>query len=104
MQPMETVTNAIWSVLDTIIDPELGLPITDLGLITEVSVREGDVAIEIVPTTPVCPLGEYLAGQIRQRVSAIAGVTTVAVSINRTDVWTRDRLSLHARDVLGINR
>jgi metal-sulfur cluster biosynthetic enzyme len=99
-----TITESVYEALGTVIDPEIGLPITDLGLVADVTVDGSTVGVDLVPTTPVCPLGEYLAGVVRQRLSALPGIEHVTVSINRMDKWTPERLSAHARDVLGIMR
>jgi metal-sulfur cluster biosynthetic enzyme len=45
--------------LRTVVDPELGINLVDLGLVYNVAV-EGDVAsVELTMTSPACPLSEY---------------------------------------------
>ncbi len=90
-----------WSALDSVIDPELGLPITDLGLVYEVSVTDGDLHVEMTTTTPICPLGEYLTGQAKTALAGIDGVGNVEIMLTQEPPWTPDRLSERARRQLG---
>lgn len=92
----------VWDVLGTIIDPELGLPVTDLGLIYEVDVREGIVSIDMTTTTPICPLGNYLVSTARDHVLALPWVTEAKVELVSQPAWTPERLSQHARRMLGL--
>jgi metal-sulfur cluster biosynthetic enzyme len=92
----------VWQVLETVIDPELGLPLTDLGLVYEVELAEGTVRVEMTTTTPICPLGDYLAGMVRDRLLALDWTTGVDVALTHDPPWSADRLSTEARRVLGI--
>ena len=42
--------------LKTIVDPELGVNIIDLGLVYGVDIQEGDVTVRMTLTSPACPL------------------------------------------------
>ena len=46
--------------LRDVLDPELGLNIVELGLIRDVSMRDDEVHIEMILTTPYCPYGPAL--------------------------------------------
>ena len=46
---------AVRSVLETVMDPELGLSVIDLGLIREVHFLEGRTLVRMMLTTPFCP-------------------------------------------------
>ncbi len=95
------VEGAAWAALEQVIDPELGLPITDLGLVYEVSVTDGDLHVEMTTTTPICPLGEYLTGQAKTALAGIKGAGTVEIVLTQEPPWTPDRLSERARRQLG---
>lgn len=98
----QSPTEQVWDVLDTIIDPELGLPVTDLGLIYRVEVEDGLVTVDMTTTTPVCPLGDYLIAVTRRGVLAIPWVTDVRVNIVHEPAWAPERLSRRARQALGL--
>ncbi|HXS81312.1 MAG TPA: iron-sulfur cluster assembly protein, partial [Methylomirabilota bacterium] len=46
---------AVRSVLETVMDPELGLSVIDLGLIREVHFLDGKTLVRMMLTTPFCP-------------------------------------------------
>ena len=92
---------AAWKALDRVIDPELGLPITDIGLVYGVEATDGDVTVELTTTTPICPLGDYLTGQAKAQLAGLEGVRSVAINLTQDPPWTTDRLRDRARQVLG---
>jgi metal-sulfur cluster biosynthetic enzyme len=78
----------IMEALEPIQDPELRLGIVDLGLIYDVDVDEdGMVDVMMTLTTPACPLGPLLIGQIQDSVMDLPGVKDVNVEITFTPPW-----------------
>lgn len=55
----------ILNVLQTVLDPEIGISVIDLDLIREVSFAGGEAEIKMLLTTPFCPYGPMLTDQIR---------------------------------------
>ena len=53
--------------LRTVIDPEIGLNIVELGLLRNVEVEEEEdtATITMILTTPFCPYGPQLIDQVR---------------------------------------
>ena len=73
------------SVLDAlrqVRDPDLHKDIVTLGFIKDLKIEGGDVSFRIVLTTPACPVKEQLEGAAREVVGAIAGVTSVNVTMD----------------------
>jgi metal-sulfur cluster biosynthetic enzyme len=69
-------------------DPELRLSIVDLGLIYDVDVDEdGMVDVVMTLTTPACPLGPLLIGQIQDALMDLPGVKDVDVEITFSPPW-----------------
>jgi len=60
-EKQEKILNALQSVLD----PEIGLSVIDLDLIREVQFTPEEAEIRMVLTTPFCPYGPMLIGQIQ---------------------------------------
>lgn len=88
-------------ILKTIEDPELFLDIWFLGLIYHVDVQEnGQVNVEMTFTSPMCPAGPQLIGQIKERVSALNGVTGVEVTVVFVPPWVP---SEEVKETLGIS-
>ena len=70
---------AVRGILAGVVDPELHAPITDLGMVGEVTVTEGRAAVQIVLTTLGCPLRAQIAREVRARVASLPGITDVEV-------------------------
>jgi metal-sulfur cluster biosynthetic enzyme len=80
----ERVTEALRSV----IDPELGLSVVDLGLVYDVAIRGAEVEVLMTLTTPGCPLHDTMAEWARAAIAALPGVRTVAVRITFDPPWS----------------
>src|SRR3989304_4796111 len=57
--------NDILAALKTVIDPELGINIVDLGLVYNVTRNANGIDIALTMTTPACPLGEMMSEEIK---------------------------------------
>jgi metal-sulfur cluster biosynthetic enzyme len=98
MITVEEVNDALREV----IDPELGLDFVELGLIYGVEIEaSGAVKITYTLTTPGCPIGPQVEGQMQEFVSEIEGVTSVAPELVFTPPWSTDRMSEDAKFALG---
>ena len=85
-------------------DPELRMSIVDLGLIYDVAVdQDGMVDVVMTLTTPACPLGPLLIGQIQDVLMDLPGVKDVNVEISFSPPWDpRTMASDEIRMQLGI--
>ncbi len=92
---------AILERLRGVIDPELGVGIVDLGLVYGVQVCGPVVRVRMTTTTPACPIGEYLAGAVRQAVVEGGGVLGVDVQLTHEPRWSPDAMSKAAKARLG---
>ncbi|MBA3243233.1 MAG: P-loop NTPase, partial [Acidobacteria bacterium] len=80
---MAHVTEAdVYGALSQIIDPDLHKDIVRLGFIKDLKIEGGGVSFRIVLTTPACPVKEQMETQARELVSALPGVTSVAVTMD----------------------
>ncbi len=68
--------------LKQIIDPDLKKDIVTLGFIHNLEVSGGDVSFTIMLTTPACPVKEQMESDAQRIVSALEGVTSVAVKMD----------------------
>jgi metal-sulfur cluster biosynthetic enzyme len=98
MITVEEVNDALREV----IDPELGLDFVELGLIYGVEIEPaGAVKITYTLTTPGCPIGPSVEGQMQEFVGEIDGVTSVDSELVFTPPWSPDRMSEDAKFALG---
>jgi ATP-binding protein involved in chromosome partitioning len=78
--PATTVEEAIGAALATVDDPEIRRPITELGMVRDVTLRPDGVAvIGLLLTVAGCPLKDKLRNDITRAVGAVDGVTGVEV-------------------------
>lgn len=99
---VDAPATAIWGALGEVIDPELGLSITELGLVYEAELDADGVAhVVFTTTTPVCPLGEYLTRLIEFRLRDVPGVDHVEIELVRQPLWHPDMMTDDARRKLG---
>jgi metal-sulfur cluster biosynthetic enzyme len=94
----------IEKVLAGVPDPELGISITDLGLIYDVKVdKKGNVEILMTLTTIGCPLFNLISDPIREKVKAVSGVSGVEINLTFEPPWTPDKMSKEAKMQLGLS-
>ena len=62
----------VTEALKDVIDPELGINVVDLGLIYDMSVEEGNIAVlQMTLTSAACPLQDVIEEQARTVLSSI---------------------------------
>ena len=83
-------------------DPELNLNVIDLGLIYGITVDGGKVNIDMSLTTPACPSGPQIMGDVERMVKSVGGVTEVAVNLVWSPLWTPDRIEPRVRAYMGL--
>lgn len=96
-----TGTDEIWRVLATILDPEFGINLVDLGLIYDVAIEGADVRVAMTLTSAGCPAGEMMLDGVQRAVEGLPGVGAVRVDLVWEPPWTPEMLSAEARAQLG---
>jgi len=91
----------IMSALSLVYDPEINIPITDLGLVYKVDIDSSDVVIDFSLTSPGCPLADYLENEIRKYVSEVDGVGSITTNLVWTPYWGPELMNDEARLSLG---
>ncbi|MEM3396514.1 MAG: iron-sulfur cluster assembly protein [Thermoplasmata archaeon] len=67
--------------LNEVLDPETGISVMDMGLVQNLSVKDGIVHLVFVPSSPFCPLGVRIAFDIKNKVKGIAGVKGIDMRV-----------------------
>ena len=91
----------VTEALRTVIDPELGENIVDLGLVYDISIDEGTVNITMTATTPGCPATGFLKDGAANSVERVAGGKSVDVTMTFEPRWTPSRIKPAVRASLG---
>lgn len=87
----------------TIMDPELGISIVDLGLVYGCEVKDGDVHVRMTLTSPACPVGPVIQAQVHQAVKKLPWAKEVKVELVWSPRWDpKTMASEDARMELGI--
>ena len=79
---------AIRAALETVMDPEIGLSVIDLGLIRQVDVQPGHTHIKMMLTTPFCPYAPQMVEDVKQ--AATGAVPQVCDVELLPDAWSPD--------------
>lgn len=92
---------AIWDALRTVVDPEIGENLVDLGLVYRVECREGAVEVDLTMTTPACPAADAIAAQAESAVRGVAPDAEVRVAVVFEPPWTPERVSESIKQRFG---
>lgn len=81
-----------------VLDPELRASIVDLGMVKDVVVdATGAVRVAVALTTAACPLRGQIATEVRSKVAALPGVSSVEVDYGEMTPQERSALMQRAR-------
>lgn len=93
----------ILAALKTVIDPELGINIVDLGLVYHASRTANGINIELTMTTPACPLGEMMTEEIKLVLrDRFPELPDLRVEIVWDPPWSPELMSEESRRQLGM--
>jgi ring-1,2-phenylacetyl-CoA epoxidase subunit PaaD len=97
---METVKKTIWSLLETVMDPEVPvLSVVDLGVIRDVKWTDGLPEIVITPTYSGCPAMDVIRMNIRMVLLQL-GYKDVKLTTVLSPAWTTDWMSEKGKEKL----
>jgi metal-sulfur cluster biosynthetic enzyme len=83
-------------------DPELNLNIIDLGLVYEIGVDGSDVDIDMTLTSPGCPAGPQIMGDVERVVKAMPGVAAVNINLVWQPFWSPEKIEPRVRAYMGL--
>jgi metal-sulfur cluster biosynthetic enzyme len=88
--------------LTEVYDPELSLPITDLGLVYDVHVEGPRADVKMTLTTIGCPLADTLIQIAEQAILKVPGIEEAHVELIWDPPWSVEMMSDEARMRLGM--
>ncbi len=92
----------ILASLGTVLDPEVGIDIVNLGLIVGMDASTESVGVRMIMTSVACPMHAHLVSQAEAALRKAAGAgVEVRVEVVTEPVWTAERMSDEARKKLG---
>jgi len=92
----------IEKALQSVLDPEIGLSVVELGFIYGIEVQGSKAVIEMTLTNPMCPMQGTIAERVKEAVEKIEGISEAEVKLVFEPPWTPERIDPKARKKLGI--
>jgi ATP-binding protein involved in chromosome partitioning len=90
--------DAIQAALATVNDPEIGRPITDLGMVEAVTIEDdAAVTVRVLLTVAGCPLRDKITRDVTAAVSAVAHVGAVHVDLGVMSEQQRGEMAQQLR-------
>lgn len=88
-------------ILKSVIDPEIGINIVDLGLVYEIESTEDTNKITMTLTTPGCPMHNSITGWVENIISQFEPEKKVIVNLVWEPLWSPDKMSPEAKQELS---
>lgn len=92
----------IMTLLESVIDPEAGLSIVDMGLLYEVRPSERGVYIKMTMTSAACPMGDMIVSDIKRCLRGrYLAEENIDIEITFDPPWNPAMMSASARERFG---
>lgn len=89
------------AALRSVIDPELGYNIVDIGLVYDLEETDGRVRVRLTTTTPGCPATQFIREAVESCVATVPGVGAVEIEMTWEPPWSPERMSEEAKAYFG---
>jgi len=94
--------SVVRDALATVIDPEAGMSIVDLGLVYRVETGAAGIAVDMTMTTPACPVADMLLAQAGEAIAQVAPPgTPIDVRLVWDPIWNPSMMTGVAKDHFG---
>jgi len=97
--------DTVFKALKSVVDPEIGIGIVDLGLVYGADIENGGkkVTVRVTLTSPMCPHGQIIVSQVDDVLKTFPGVEETEVKIVWEPQWDpRTMASDEVKDKMGI--
>ena len=91
----------VLEALKSVIDPELGINIVDLGLVYDVDISDGNVHVTYTLTTMGCPIGPLVEAQMHELIDPLPGIDSFEAEMVLRPPWSPEMMSEEAKEALG---
>jgi len=97
------VDTEILQALKEVIDPEIGINVVDLGLVSIADRSADAIDVSLIMTSPTCPLSELMVENAKAALSrSFPEASSIRVALARDLKWSPDRMTDEARRQLGM--
>lgn len=93
---------AVREVLKTVLDPEVGIDVIELGLVYGIETGADSVHVRMTMTSAACPMGDMLIEDVERALAdGLPAGTHAEIELVWEPAWTPDRMSEQAKRTLG---
>jgi len=83
--------------LSTIVDPELGVDIVELGMVKDISFKDSTVVIKLALTIAECPMRNQIETEIKRKLLLMENIDTVKIDVTAMNKKDRSAVMEKAR-------
>src|SRR5450759_1155724 len=103
MPPEPITEDLVREALSTVVGPEAGMNVVDLGLVYGIEITDERIHVRMTMTTPACPMGDMILDSAHEAIHAIAPDITIELELVWEPPWTPALMSESARGFFGWN-
>ena len=95
----------VLDALSKVMDPELGRDLVSLGMIKDIIVQNGSVAVTVELTTPACPLKNKIESDVKNAILSLPGVENVTVNLTSkvpADKQIKEKIELDIKNIIAV--
>ena len=89
----------ILEALKSVVDPEIGIDIVNLGLIYDIKIKNKKAEILMTLTSLFCPYGNLVVEMVERKIREIGYEPKIQITFDPP--WTPDKMSEEAKKKLG---
>jgi Mrp family chromosome partitioning ATPase len=78
--------------LREVMDPELGRNIVELGMVKDLTIKDGEISFTLALTTPTCPLRDRMSAQAREALASLNGIREVEIKMGELTAEEKARI------------
>lgn len=96
-----TINKELFTKLDAVIDPELNIPITDMGLVYGIEQNDDTINVTMTLTTIGCPLYDVIHDAIVTELKKDLTIKDVEINLTFDPPWNPDMMTDDAKMEIG---
>ncbi len=97
-----SIAQVVQDALQTVVDPELGMNVVELGLVYLIDAEPQRIRVEMTMTSPGCPVGESIVADARAAIGmAVPQADEISVELVWDPPWNPEMMSEGARGFFG---
>lgn len=92
----------LFLAISTVLDPEVGFNLVEMGLIYDASCdEEGNAYVKMTLSTKACPLHQLIMQWVREAVQKMAGIKSVEIDLVWEPAWNISMADEHVKKALA---